>query len=224
MIAPLRLLTPLPAGCEAVEPAVPSEPSQALDLPVLPPPSDPARVAETSRSTASARRGGDIRLPAPQESVPRRWVQPIRKPMPSAPSVSRRVRNVTAPPPAILGLAIAFGRGEGPSHSQAEALTRAEHPTLPRTVCIDEGLARGMGLANDSPDARPSVFGDSEEFARLTRHDEILLRLLNDPRPESGMTVDEATPNRAAHGGRADGRCAILVSMPGGDGVDAACR
>ena len=51
-----------------------------------------------------------------------------------------------------------------------------------------------MGLANDSPAARPSVFNDDEEFALLTRHDELLLRMLYDPRLRPGMTEAEARP------------------------------
>ena len=51
-----------------------------------------------------------------------------------------------------------------------------------------------MGLPNDSPDARPSLFNDSLEFALLTEHDEILLRMLYDPRLQPGMTVAEARP------------------------------
>ena len=51
-----------------------------------------------------------------------------------------------------------------------------------------------MGLANDSPTARPSIFNDDEEFGLLTRHDELLLRMLYDPRLRTGMTIDEATP------------------------------
>jgi hypothetical protein len=63
-----------------------------------------------------------------------------------------------------------------------------------RLSCIHEELAQGMGLANDSPQARPSIFNDDEEFALLTRHDELLLRMLYDPRLSPGMTPAEAAP------------------------------
>jgi hypothetical protein len=55
-------------------------------------------------------------------------------------------------------------------------------------------MAQGMGLSNDSPEARPSVFNDDEEFALLTPHDEALLRILYDPRLRPGMTAEEAMP------------------------------
>ena len=51
-----------------------------------------------------------------------------------------------------------------------------------------------MGLPNDSPEARPSLFNDSLEFALLTEHDAILLRMLYDPRLRPGMTAAEARP------------------------------
>jgi hypothetical protein len=74
------------------------------------------------------------------------------------------------------------------------ALIRAEHPELLRSACIHEELAQGMGLANDSPAARPSIFNDDEEFGLLTRHDELLLKMLYDPRLRTGMTAAEAEP------------------------------
>ena len=97
-------------------------------------------------------------------------------------------------PRSTLCLVIAFGSGEGSGYTQAVALIRAEHPDLLRTACIHEELAQGMGLANDSPTARPSIFNDDEEFGLLTRHDELLLEMLYDPRLRTGMTIDEATP------------------------------
>ena len=51
-----------------------------------------------------------------------------------------------------------------------------------------------MGLPNDSPDARPSLFNDDLEFALLTEHDAILLRMLYDPRLQPGMTSAEVRP------------------------------
>lgn len=80
------------------------------------------------------------------------------------------------------------------SYTKAIALIRAEHPNLMRSACIHEELAQGMGLANDSPDARPSIFNDDEEFALLTGHDELLLKMLYDPRLETGMAPATAAP------------------------------
>lgn len=78
--------------------------------------------------------------------------------------------------------------------TRAVAVVRAEHPDLTRLSCFHEELAQGMGLPNDSPDARPSIFNDDEEFGLLTRHDEYLLRILYDPRLRPGMRADEARP------------------------------
>ena len=49
-------------------------------------------------------------------------------------------------------------------------------------------------LANDSRNARPSIFNDDDEFSLLTNHDELLLKMLYDPRLEPGMTAREAEP------------------------------
>lgn len=79
-------------------------------------------------------------------------------------------------------------------YSTSVAIIRAEHPDLLRLSCIHEELAQGLGLPNDSPLARPSVFNDDEEFGLLTTHDEYLLRMLYDPRMRPGMTAEEARP------------------------------
>lgn len=80
------------------------------------------------------------------------------------------------------------------TYQTAVALIRAEHPNLMRSACIHEELAQGMGLANDSPNARPSIFNDDEEFALLTKHDELLIRMLYDPRLQPGMDPATAAP------------------------------
>lgn len=80
------------------------------------------------------------------------------------------------------------------NYTTAIAMIRAEHPSLMRTACLHEELAQGMGLANDSPGARPSIFNDDEEFALLTQHDELLLKMLYDPRLQPGMDPAVAAP------------------------------
>ena len=80
------------------------------------------------------------------------------------------------------------------TYSAAIALIRAENPTLLRTSCVHEEMAQGLGLANDSRSARPSIFNDDDEFALLTTHDELLLKMLYDPRLRPGMTAEEADP------------------------------
>ena len=86
-----------------------------------------------------------------------------------------------------------FAQQEQPNriHS-AVALIRAEHPKLLRDKCLHEEIAQGLGLINDSPAARPSIFNDDDEFALLTSHDELLLRMLYDPRMPLGAGPEEA--------------------------------
>ena len=84
--------------------------------------------------------------------------------------------------------------GNEHAYTSAIAVIRAEHPPLTRQACIHEEIAQGLGLANDSPRARPSIFNDDDEFALLTSHDEELLRLLYDPALSPGMSVDAARP------------------------------
>jgi hypothetical protein len=80
------------------------------------------------------------------------------------------------------------------AYVSAVAIVRAEHPDLMRLSCYHEEIAQGLGLANDSPLARPSIFNDDEEFALLTAQDELMLRMLYDPRLRVGMTAEEARP------------------------------
>lgn len=104
------------------------------------------------------------------------------------------VRAFTDVPRDTLCLVLAFSQDDSPNYSQAVALIRGEHPDLMRLACIHEELAQGLGLANDSPRARPSIFNDDEEFGLLTTHDELLLKMLYDDRLRTGMTADEAAP------------------------------
>ncbi|SMR81541.1 Protein of unknown function [Aliiroseovarius halocynthiae] len=85
-------------------------------------------------------------------------------------------------------------RGNDNRIDRAVAVIRAELPTLMRAACLHEELAQGLGLPNDSPSARPSIFNDSDEFGLLTNHDELLLQMLYDPRLQPGMGADEARP------------------------------
>lgn len=80
------------------------------------------------------------------------------------------------------------------TYTAAVAIIRAENPSLLRLSCIHEELAQGLGLANDSRNARPSIFNDDDEFALLTKHDELLLKMLYDPRLKAGMSAAEAAP------------------------------
>lgn len=77
---------------------------------------------------------------------------------------------------------------------RAAAVIRAELPDRLRTSCIHEEISQGLGLANDSAQARPSIFNDDDEFGRLTNHDELLLQILYDPRLTPGMDRAAAAP------------------------------
>ena len=89
----------------------------------------------------------------------------------------------------------AYASGSDPNvYTAAVAVIRSENPDLLRLSCIHEELAQGMGLANDSPAARPSIFNDDDEFALLTNHDELLLKMLYDPRLRPGMNAVQAAP------------------------------
>lgn len=92
-------------------------------------------------------------------------------------------------------VAYSFSDGnDSNAYNSAIILVKAEHPDLMRLSCIHEEMAQAMGLANDSPSARPSIFNDDEEFALLTRHDELLLKMLYDRRLQLGMTPAMARP------------------------------
>ena len=104
------------------------------------------------------------------------------------------IEAIQALPPQNYCTVFAYSLGPSPLYSEAVAIIRAELPPRLRTSCIHEELAQGMGLANDSPTARPSIFNDDEEFALLTNHDALLLQMLYDQRLTPGMTAETATP------------------------------
>lgn len=111
------------------------------------------------------------------------------------PSISpAAITAVTNLPRSSYCLVFAWDPEDDGTYSKAVAVIRAEHPTLLRQSCIHEELAQGLGLSNDNPLVRPSVFNDDEEFGLLTRHDEQLLGILYDPRLRPGMLADEARP------------------------------
>lgn len=89
---------------------------------------------------------------------------------------------------------VASAPGDDGIIKRAVAVIRAELPPLLRQSCIDEELAQGLGLSNDSPDARPSIFNDDDEFARLTTMDAMMLEMLYHPRLTPGMDAETARP------------------------------
>ena len=80
------------------------------------------------------------------------------------------------------------------SLSHAFVLIRTGLGERLRSACVEEELAQSLGLLNDDFDVRPSIFNDDQEFQNLTRHDELLLRILYHPRLRPGMTSAEAMP------------------------------
>ena len=104
------------------------------------------------------------------------------------------VQTIERMPRETFCLVFAFSRGQSSAYTRAMAVIRAEHPDLLRLSCFHEEIAQGLGLANDSPAARPSVFNDDEEFGLLTRQDELMLRMLYDRRLTTGMDAETARP------------------------------
>lgn len=108
----------------------------------------------------------------------------------SAPEVAA----ITDMPRSTYCLVYAMSAPDGATYTRAFAVIRAEHPDLLRLSCLHEEIAQGLGLANDSPTARPSIFNDDEEFALLTRQDELMLKMLYNPALRPGMTEAQARP------------------------------
>lgn len=105
------------------------------------------------------------------------------------------VREIETSPRNIFCVAYALSNADSPTdYSGAVVLVKAEHSDIMRRSCIEEEMTQALGLANDDPNVRPSIFNDDEEFALLTKHDEMLLKMLYDPRLRVGMTPDRARP------------------------------
>lgn len=112
------------------------------------------------------------------------------------PSLSASALAQIISPPRATHCLVVVSHAEGPAPRilSAVAVVRAEHPDLLRRSCYHEEIAQGLGIVNDSPFARPSIFNDDDEFALLTSHDEALLAMLYDPRLRIGMSAAEARP------------------------------
>ncbi len=104
------------------------------------------------------------------------------------------IRGITDLPRSTYCLVYSSAEAGNSTYTRAYAVIRAEHPDLLRLSCYHEEIAQGLGLANDSPTARPSIFNDDEEFALLTRQDEAMLQMLYDPALTPGMTEAQARP------------------------------
>ncbi|MGB3313779.1 MAG: DUF2927 domain-containing protein [Albidovulum sp.] len=112
-----------------------------------------------------------------------------------APEVSQAALDtVTQMRPDTYCTVFSFTPGTSPAYSGALTIIRGELPDRLRLSCIHEELAQSLGLIADHPHARPSIFNDNEEFALLTKQDELMLRMLYDQRLRPGMTLAEARP------------------------------
>jgi hypothetical protein len=76
----------------------------------------------------------------------------------------------------------------------AHIFIKDELPSIWRETCIIEEMTQSLGLLNDDPRAAPSIFNDDGVYQSLTSHDELLLRILYDPRIRSGMTRGSVVP------------------------------
>ncbi len=104
------------------------------------------------------------------------------------------LRSVLFMKPDIYCTAFSYSTGKSPVYDKSLAVIRSELPDLMTKACLHEEIAQGLGLVNDSPKARPSIFNDNEEFALLTPQDEMMLRILYDRRLHPGMSMAEARP------------------------------
>jgi hypothetical protein len=104
------------------------------------------------------------------------------------------ISDIVNLPRSTYCVALTQSAGGGGVYNRAFIVIRAEHPDLLRLSCIHEEIAQALGLPNDSPQARPSIFNDDEEFALLTRQDEMMLRMLYNPALRPGMTITQARP------------------------------
>ena len=150
-----------------------------------------ARV--TGHPVSTVRSGGNFHIVFASQDD-RAWLR--RRLSEWLPGTDQRTYKVfDRPPRSIRCLVVAFAGTSNPHvYTRAVALIRSELPDLMRSGCIHEELAQGLGAANDSPHAHPSVFNDDDAFALLTGHDEALLGMLYDPRLEPGISAHQARP------------------------------
>lgn len=149
-------------------------------------------AAATSHPIRIVEEGGNFHVLIVNEDERRALGLRLRQLVPSI--FDGAVSTITALPRTSYCLVLAVTpRGDG-VYTRAVAVIRGEHPDLLRLSCLHEEIAQGLGLSNDSPLARPSIFNDDEEFALLTSQDEAMLAILYDERLDPGMTGDEAAP------------------------------
>ncbi len=107
---------------------------------------------------------------------------------------TNEIRAFTAMPPTTYCQVSVLSEARSGVYMRAIAVIRSEHTDLMGLACLHEEIAQGLGLPNDSPRARPSIFNDDQEFALLTPMDEAMLRILYNPALRPGMSLQEARP------------------------------
>ena len=68
------------------------------------------------------------------------------------------------------------------------------YPDYVRRHCIAEELTQALGLADDSPVVRDSIFNDASSRQRIAPWDALMVRVLYDARLRAGMPKAEAMP------------------------------
>ncbi len=146
----------------------------------------------TGHPVSVVNQGGNFHVLVLNEAERRAIGPQMRRLVPGIDTVTLEL--VETLPLSVSCLVLAFSRSGTDVYTDAIAIIRAELPEISREACYFEELAQGLGLPNDSPRARPSLFNDTAEFAVLTALDEQLLRILYDSRLEPGMREPEARP------------------------------
>lgn len=152
-----------------------------------------AKLARVAEHPVSVTRGdGNFNVLVLDEGERRAIAPRLRRLVPGIDGASQSL--VETLPLSVSCLVLAFSRDGSSTYTDAVAIIRAELPDLSRDACYYQEIAQGLGLANDSPQARPSLFNDAAEFAVMTVLDEQLLRILYDPRLTPGMRESQARP------------------------------
>lgn len=146
----------------------------------------------TNHPVGVVRDGGNFSVLVLNEEERRALGPRLRATFPSISDAT--VEAVTDLPRTTYCLVLAANPGSEAVTTRAVAVVRGELPDLMRLSCLHEEIAQGLGLSNDSPAARPSIFNDDEEFALLTSQDEAMLAILYDERLSPGMTGVQAIP------------------------------
>ena len=74
----------------------------------------------------------------------------------------------------------------------ARIVINTDHPQEVVDHCLLEEITQSLGLPNDDPRIIPSIFNDSMQLRSLSFIDEVLVRLLYDPRLPAGAPREAA--------------------------------